>query len=58
MAKQNKINMPSSGGGLTNFYGESGSKILLNPKVVVLAIIGFIILVLVIRYTFFGGLNY
>ena len=48
MAKDN-IRMPSSGAGLTSFYEESNSKILMNPKVV----LGFTILVILITI----GLN-
>jgi preprotein translocase subunit Sec61beta len=40
----NKIRMPSSGAGLTSFYEESRSKILLSPHVV----LGIAVLVIVI----------
>lgn len=50
MARQNKINMPSSGGGLTSFYGESASKIRFSPEAVVLAIIVCIGIILFITF--------
>lgn len=31
----NKIRMPSSGAGLTSFYEESKSKILISPQIIV-----------------------
>lgn len=34
----NKIRMPSSGGGLINYYDEFKSKLVFGPKVVMVAI--------------------
>jgi preprotein translocase subunit Sec61beta len=46
----NKIRMPSSGAGLTTFYEDSGSKILLSPKFV-LAVIAIIIIAVILLNT-------
>jgi len=40
----NKIRMPSSGAGLTSFYEESKSKVLISPQ----AVLGIIVLIIVI----------
>lgn len=39
-----KIRMPSSGAGLTSFYEESKSKILISPQ----AVIGIIVLIVIV----------
>ena len=39
MARSNKINMPSSGAGITQYFEESKSRILLSPKTVIAIVI-------------------
>lgn len=48
MSKNNQIKMPSSGAGLTTFYDESKSKILISPQIVlgIVIIIGVTMMVL------------
>ncbi|MFT4311254.1 MAG: hypothetical protein ACMXX7_01360 [Candidatus Woesearchaeota archaeon] len=48
MARQNKINMPQSGGGLTRYFEEQGSKILFSPDAVVLAILACIVVIILL----------
>ena len=47
MSKDNKINMPSSGAGLTSFYEDSQSKVLISKEVII-GIIFFIITIIII----------
>jgi hypothetical protein len=44
MARNNKINLPSSGGGLTGFGGDGTSTITFKPSVVIVLVIIVIIL--------------
>ena len=44
MAKDNKINLPSSGGGLTRYFDEYKSNIRFKPAVVVVLVILVIII--------------
>lgn len=46
-----KIRMPSSGGGLIRYYDEYKSKIEIPPMYVVVAIVAAIVLLTVLRYT-------
>jgi len=39
MAKQNKIHMPSSGGGLVRYFDDYKSKIMISPKAVIIVLI-------------------
>lgn len=45
-----KIRMPSSGGGLIRYYDEYKSKIEIPPSYVVAIIVGVIVLVTILRY--------
>jgi len=49
MGKDN-VRMPSSGAGITQFYEESKSRIVISPKVVVGITVGIIILTLLMNY--------
>lgn len=51
MAKDNKINMPSSGGGLTSFYDESESKVQVSAKLVIVVTIAIAIIIVVMNNT-------
>ncbi len=44
MANDNKINLPSSGGGLTRYFDEYKSKITFKPSVVIVLVIVVIII--------------
>ncbi|MEK6822575.1 MAG: preprotein translocase subunit Sec61beta [Nanoarchaeota archaeon] len=48
MAKQDRISMPSSGAGLTRFFGDYKSKIEIAPGhvIVLAAVIGLLVLLL------------
>jgi preprotein translocase subunit Sec61beta len=45
----NKINMPSSGAGLTQFYADSESKVHISPKTVIAVIVLIAILIVVLQ---------
>ena len=45
----NRIRMPSSGAGLTNFYEESKSKILISPKALVALIVAVIVVTILLN---------
>jgi preprotein translocase subunit Sec61beta len=49
MAKNNKIQMPSSGAGLTRFSEDMHSKITIKPEHIVAIIIIAIVLVLILK---------
>ncbi len=51
MAKDNKLRMPSSGGGLIRYYDEYKSRLQINPWYVITAIIVIAILILVLHKT-------
>ncbi|MBR9675903.1 preprotein translocase subunit Sec61beta [Candidatus Woesearchaeota archaeon] len=44
MARDNKINLPSSGAGLTRYFDEYKSKIELKPSVIIVLVIVIIII--------------
>jgi preprotein translocase subunit Sec61beta len=50
MARDNRINMPQSGGGLTRYFDNAGSKITIPPNQVVLLIVGLTIIILLIKF--------
>jgi len=45
MARDNKINLPSSGAGLTSYYGEQKSLIQFKPSLVIV----FVVIVIIIE---------
>lgn len=49
MARNNKIDLPSSGGGLTRNFGSSGSKLKIAPEYMVIGIV-----VVVVLFVAFG----
>jgi len=49
----NKVSIPSGGGGLTRFSEDTGSKIELSPGMVVVLCISMIIIIILLHY--FGG---
>lgn len=50
MAKQNKINLPSSGAGITRYFDDLRSKIQFKPEHVVVMAIVVILLVILLHY--------
>ena len=49
MAKKNKMRMPSSQGGLVNYYDENKAHIIISPKFVIGLTVTITILAIVIR---------
>lgn len=49
MAKDNRIRMPSSGGGLIRYYDEYKSKIQINPWYVVTAIAAIVVFIFILH---------
>ena len=54
MARDNKINLPSSGGGLTRYFEGQESNIMFTPQAVVFAILACIVLILLVNYALGG----
>jgi len=52
MARDNKVTMPSSGGGLTRYFEEYKSKIEISPGAVVVLI--FVVMILMIILHIYG----
>ena len=52
MAQDNKIHLPSSGGGLVRYFEDYKSKITIKPEVV----IGIIIVVIIIEILLYKGI--
>ncbi len=50
MAKDNKISMPSSGGGLVRYFDESVSRIRLKPGYVIVMVAVIIIIELILHW--------
>ena len=50
MAKNNKIQMPSGQGGLTRYFEESTSKILISPAAVIIMSIAIVALVILLHF--------
>jgi preprotein translocase subunit Sec61beta len=48
MAKDNKINMPSSGAGLTRYFDDEKSNIMISPQATVVLILVVVALVLLV----------
>ena len=46
--KDNKINMPSSGAGLTRYFDAAYSKIMISPQVTIMMIIILVVVVLIL----------
>jgi len=46
MAKDNRINLPSSGAGLTKYFDDYKSKIMFSPEATIITILVVIVLVL------------
>lgn len=49
---QDKISMPSSGGGLMRYYDEYKSKIQISPTVVIIACVVIIVIGIILRKGF------
>ena len=49
MAKDNKVRMPSSMAGITQYFDGDESKIMLSPKQVIVLIVGCALLVLALH---------
>jgi len=54
MAKDSKIRMPSSMGGLVNYYDEYSSKIMLKPEHVLILIGAIVIIILLLHWQGYG----
>ena len=50
MARDKRINMPQSGGGLTRYFDTAGSKITFTPQSAVLGIVAIIVVILAIKF--------
>ncbi|MBT3405617.1 preprotein translocase subunit Sec61beta [Candidatus Woesearchaeota archaeon] len=50
MAKDNKISMPSSGGGLVRYFDESVSKIRLKPGYVIIMVAILVVIELLLHW--------
>jgi preprotein translocase subunit Sec61beta len=48
MAKDNKINMPSSGAGLTRYFDDEKSNIMISPQATVILILVVVAVILVL----------
>lgn len=46
--KDNKINMPSSGAGLTRYFDAAHSKILIKPQTTIIMILVLVVIVLLL----------
>ncbi|MCC7574626.1 preprotein translocase subunit Sec61beta [Candidatus Woesearchaeota archaeon] len=46
--KDNKINMPSSGAGLTRYFDAAYSKIMITPQTTIIMIIMLVVIVLIL----------
>ena len=46
---QQKLNMPSSGAGITQYYGESKSKIAISPQIILGITVLIIVLVIILN---------
>jgi len=53
MAEDNKIRLPSGQGGITRYFDEYSSKVLLSPMTVMVMAIVLMILIILLHY--FGG---
>jgi len=54
MARNNKVRMPSSTAGITQYFDEFKGKISLKPEVVIVIIVVIIIAMVVLRQMFGG----
>ncbi len=52
MAKDNKVNMPSSGAGLTRYFDGYSSNVMISPEATVIMIIVAIIAILGVKALF------
>lgn len=50
MARNNKIDLPNSGGGLTQNYGSTGSIVLIDPRHLVIGIVAFVAIIVLFGY--------
>ncbi|MFT4261143.1 MAG: hypothetical protein ACMXX9_01795 [Candidatus Woesearchaeota archaeon] len=50
MARDNKINMPQSGGGLTRYFDGHSSNIMITPHAAVITIVALTVLLLIIKF--------
>lgn len=48
MAKDNKINLPSSGAGLTRYFDNEQSKIMISPQTTVFVILAVVVVLLLL----------
>jgi preprotein translocase subunit Sec61beta len=48
MARDNKINLPSSGAGLTRYFDDAQSSINITPQAVIMIILGVVVILLLL----------
>jgi preprotein translocase subunit Sec61beta len=48
MAKDNRINLPSSGAGLTRYFDNEQSKVMISPQTTIIIILAVIVVVLLL----------
>ncbi len=48
MARDNKVNLPSSGAGLTRYFDDAQSSISISPQTVVMVILGVVAVLLLL----------
>jgi len=46
---ENKIHLPSGQGGLTRYFEDSKSKIMISPEIVIVMVVGVMALILVLH---------
>ncbi|MCB9358513.1 preprotein translocase subunit Sec61beta [Candidatus Woesearchaeota archaeon] len=57
MAKDNRINMPMSGAGITRYFDESKSKFHIKPASVIIIIILVILIIIALHMFGYGALG-
>ena len=50
MARDRRINMPQSGGGLTRYFDSAGSNIMVSPNAAVITIVAITVLILIFKF--------
>jgi preprotein translocase subunit Sec61beta len=48
MSKDNKINLPSSGAGLTRYFDNEQSKIMISPQATIFIILAVVVVILLL----------
>jgi len=48
MAKDNRINLPSSGAGITRYFDSEKSKIMIPPQIAIFVILAMVVVILLL----------